>query len=79
MLTMEISISAARKVVEDHYAGRGLVFAPKRSDVEVLRVYLNLQKENEERKKWRWEPFTFCGLTLKRAHRIEDDEPAGSQ
>ena len=79
VLTMELSIPVARKVVEDHYAERGLVFAPNHSDAEVLRVYHNLQEENKESKRWRWEPFSFCGLTLKHAHLIEEDEPAGSQ
>ena len=79
VLTMEISIPVARKVVEDHYAERGLVFAPDHSDAEVLRVYHNLQEELEKSKHYRWESINICGLTLNQAHLIEEDEPADSQ
>lgn len=75
---MEISVEEARKVVEAHYSEKGLEFSPTRSDAEVLRVYHNLQEEIQISKRYRWEKFTDCGLTLNRAIPIED-EPVGSQ
>lgn len=75
---MEISVEEARKVVEAHYAKKGVEFSPTCSDAEVLRVYHNLQEENEISKRYRWEKVPFHGLTLSVAHPIEG-EPAGSQ
>lgn len=75
---MEISVEEARKVVEAHYAEKGLEFSPTYSDAEVLRVYHNLQEEIEISKRYRWEKIPFHGLTLSRAIPIED-EPTGSQ
>lgn len=74
---MEKSVAEIRKIVEAHYAERGNVFDPNRSDAEVLRVYHNLQEEMERAKHIGCEDFECAELHLKRTYWI--DEPTGSQ
>ena len=71
-----------REEVVRHYAKRGMDvdywnrIIPTDS-IEVARIYAEVQKEIEISKRYRWETFIECGLTLKRAMPIED-EPVGS-
>ena len=71
-----------RAEVIRHYAKRGMAedywnkVIPT-DPAEVSRIYAEVQKEIEQSKRYRWEKFTECGLTLSRAIPI-DDEPFGS-
>ena len=71
-----------REVLVQHYAKRGMDvdywnhIIPT-DPAEVARIYAEVQKEIEISKRYRWEKFTECGITLNRAIPIED-EPVGS-
>ena len=76
-------MSKQREEVVRHYAERVMDEAYWDSIIttdpaEVARIHAEIQKEIEISKRYRWESFTECGLTLSRAIPIED-EPTGSQ
>ena len=77
---MNISSDEARKVVEAHYAERGLTFSPDASNAEVLRVYHNLQEEIERGKHVGIRPYCqICDwITYETYWLEEEEEPAKS-
>lgn len=79
---MEMTREEARNAVIQHYMETHH-FTRKQAedyihdDDRVFWLWEEVQKEIEISKRYRWEKFTECGLTLNRAIPIED-EPVGS-
>ena len=79
---MEMTREEARNAVIQHYM-ETRHFTRKQAedyihdDDRVFWLWEEVQKEIEISKRYRWETFTECGLTLNRAIPIED-EPVGS-
>lgn len=75
---MEVSYEEALAVCIAHYAERGVVFQPH-SPEEVFRIYWNIQKENEDRKRVVIKEEIVCGMKIRRTELIDDTDPATSQ
>ena len=75
---MEVSYKEALAVCIAHYAERGVEFQP-RPPKEVFRIYWNIQKENEDRKRVVIKEEIVCGMKIRRTELIDDTDPAASQ
>jgi hypothetical protein len=61
-----------------HYAERGVEFQPRPPE-EVFRIYRNIQKEKEDRKRVVIKEEIVCGMKIRRTELIDDTDPAASQ
>ena len=75
---MEVSYKEALAVCIAHYAGRGVEFQPRPPE-EVFRIYRNIQKEKEDRKRVVIKEEIVCGMKIRRTELIDDTDPAASQ
>ena len=75
---MEVSYKEALAVCIAHYAGRGVEFQPRPPE-EVFRIYWNIQKENEDRKRVAIKEEIVCCMKIRRTELIDDTDPATSQ
>ena len=75
---MEVSYDEALAVCIAHYAERGVEFQPRPPE-EVFRIYRNIQKEKEDRKRVVIKEEIVCGMKIRRTERIDDTDPAVSQ
>ena len=62
---MEVSYDEALAVCIAHYAERGVEFQP-RTPEEVFRIYRNIQKEKEDRKRVVIKEEIVCGMKIRR-------------
>ena len=75
---MEVSYDEALAVCIAHYAERGVEFQPRPPE-EVFRIYRNIQKEKEDRKRVAIKEEIVCGIKIRRTELIDDTDPAASQ
>lgn len=75
---MEVSYDEALAVCIAHYAERGVEFQPRPPE-EVFRIYRNIQKEKEDRKRVVIKEEIVCGMKIRRTELIDDTAPAASQ
>lgn len=75
---MEVSYDEALAVCIAHYAERGVEFQPRPPE-EVFRIYRNIQKEKEDRKRVVIKEEIVCGMKIRRTELIDDTDPATSQ
>ena len=75
---MEVSYKEALAVCIAHYAERGVEFQ-HRPPEEVFRIYRNIQKEKEDRKRVVIKEEIVCGMKIRRTELIDDTDPAASQ
>ena len=75
---MEVSYEEALAVCIAHYAERGVEFQPRPPE-EVFRIYRNIQKEKEDRKRVVIKEEIVCGMKIRRTELIDDTDPATSQ
>lgn len=75
---MEVSYDEALAVCIAHYAERGVEFQPRPPE-EVFRIYRNIQKEKEDRKRVVIKEEIVCGMKIRRTELIDDTDPASSQ
>lgn len=75
---MEVSYEEALAVCIAHYAERGVEFQPRPPE-EVFRIYRNIQKEKEDRKRVVIKEEIVCGMKIRRTELIDDTDPAASQ
>ena len=75
---MEVSYKEALAVCIAHYAERGVDFQPRPPE-EVFRIYRNIQKEKEDRKRVVIKEEIVCGMKIRRTELIDDTDPAASQ
>ena len=75
---MEVSYKEALAVCIAHYAERGVEFLPRPPE-EVFRIYRNIQKEKEDRKRVVIKEEIVCGMKIRRTELIDDTDPAASQ
>ena len=75
---MEVSYKEALAVCIAHYAERGVEFQPRPPE-EVFRIYRNIQKEIEDRKRVVIKEEIVCGMKIRRTELIDDTDPAASQ
>ncbi|MBE6981746.1 MAG: hypothetical protein E7437_05425 [Ruminococcaceae bacterium] len=75
---MEVSYDEALAVCIAHYAERGVEFQPRPPE-EVFRIYRNIQKEKEDRKRVVIKEEIVCGMKIRRTELIDDTDPAASQ
>lgn len=75
---MEVSYKEALAVCIAHYAERGVEFQPRPPE-EVFRIYRNIQKEKEDRKRVVIKEEIVCGMKIRRTELIDDTDPAASQ
>ena len=75
---MEVSYEEALAVCIAHYAERGVEFQPRPPE-EVFRIYRNIQKEKEDRKRVVIKEEIVCGMKIRRTELIDDTDPAVSQ
>ena len=75
---MEVSCKEALAVCIAHYAERGVEFQPRPPE-EVFRIYRNIQKEKEDRKRVVIKEEIVCGMKIRRTELIDDTDPAASQ
>ena len=75
---MEVSYKEALAVCIAHYAERGVEFQPRPPE-EVFRIYRNIQKEKEDRKRVVIKEEIVCGMKIRRTELIDDTDPAVSQ
>lgn len=75
---MEVSYKEALAVCIAHYAERGVEFQPRPPE-EVFRIYRNIQKEKEDRKRVVIKEEIVCGMKIRRTELIDDTDPATSQ
>jgi len=74
---MEVSYDEALAVCIAHYAERGVEFQPRPPE-EVFRIYRNIQKEKEDRKRVVIKEEIVCGMKIRRTELIDDTDPAAS-
>ena len=75
---MEVSYDEALAVCIAHYAERGVEFQPRPPE-EVFRIYRNIQKEKEDRKRVVIKEEIVCGMKIRKTELIDDTDPAASQ
>ncbi len=75
---MEVSYKEALAVCIAHYAERGVEFQPRPPE-EVFRIYRNIQKEKEDRKRVVIKEEIVCGMKIRRTELIDDTDSAASQ
>ena len=75
---MEVSYEEALAVCIAHSAERGVEFQPRPPE-EVFRIYRNIQKEKEDRKRVVIKEEIVCGMKIRRTELIDDTDPAASQ
>ena len=75
---MEVSYKEALAVCIAHYAERGVGFQPRPPE-EVFRIYRNIQKEKEDRKRVVIKEEIVCGMKIRRTELIDDTDLAASQ
>ena len=75
---MEVSYKEALALCIAHYAERGVEFQPRPPE-EVFRIYRNIQKEKEDRKRVVIKEEIVCGMKIRRTELIDDTDPAASQ
>ena len=74
---MEVSYDEALAVCIAHYLERGVEFQLRPSE-EVFRIYRNIQKEKEDRKRVVIKEEIVCGMKIRRTELIDDTDPAAS-